>query len=496
MTASKIFLYFCLAFVGGIFLNSIFRMPPFFLLGILIFSLMLISVLWPFDKLRVNENKKKITVLGFCLMFLVLGIWRHQSVESQITKSKLQTNNDSGETIFLTGVISEEPDIRQNSIKLTVDTGQGKVLITTSRYPEYQYGDELKIIGKLKTPAEDIEGFNYREYLSKDGVYSVADWPKIELLAKNKGNFVYQNLFKFKNKLKASANQVMSPPQSGLLEALFFGDEENISQEWKDKFNLTGTRHITAVSGMNITIISALILNFLLALGFWRGQAFYLAVILIILYILMIGAPASALRAGTMGLIFLAAQHFGRVSAASRAVVFASAFMLFLNPLLLLLDVGFQLSFLAIIGLIYLQPMFSDILKKVPDAIQLRSTLAATLSAQIFTLPILIYNFGRLPVTSPLTNILIVPTISFVTISGFIFSLSGLVFYPLGQILSWPAWFLLTYITKVIDFSSKIPFATLEIKDIPWFWLVVFYLILIFFIWRRQESQKLKFLNY
>lgn len=468
-------------------MNSIFKMPQLLMLGILIFGLILISSLWKYQK---------IAVFGFCLLFLVLGNWRHQQFEAQSTKSEILKYNNAGESVFLTGIVSEEPDIRQNSIKLTVDTDYSKILVTTSRYPEYQYGDKLKIIGKLETPSEDIEGFNYKNYLAKEGIYSTMSWPKIELLAENQGNPIYYYLFVFKNKLKESVNQVMSPPQSGILEALFFGDEENVSQEWKDKFNLTGTRHITAVSGMNITIISALILNFLLALGLWRQQAFWIAVVLIILYILMIGAPASAVRAGVMGLIFLSAQHFGRASQSLRAVIFASTLMLFLNPLLLVLDVGFQLSFLAVLGLIYLQPIFSEVLKKIPNIFQLRYALTATISAQIFTLPILIFNFGRLPITSPLTNILIVPTLSFITILGFIFSFVGLIFQPLAQILSWPAWLLLTYILKVINLSAKIPWATLEIKNVSWICLLVFYAILLVIIWRWQEKQKLKFLNY
>ncbi len=288
----------------------------------------------------------------------------------------------------------------------------------------------------------------------------------------------------------------MSPPQSGLLEALFFGDEENISQEWKDKFNLTGTRHITAVSGMNITIIAALILNLLLLLGLCRSQAFYGSVILIILFILMIGAPASALRAGIMGLIFLCAQHFGRIASASRAVVFASSFMLALNPLLLKLDVGFQLSFLAVMGLIYLQPMFSKLFRKIPNIFQLKNTLSATLSAQVFTMPVLIYNFGTISPTSPFTNILVAPVLSVLTILGFLFSFLGLIFQPLGQFFSWPAWLLLSYILKTIDIFSKLPFSAVKIENVSLVWLVLFYPILLLFIWRMKEKDKLKFLEY
>jgi len=482
------------------------------MLGLLIFGLILISVLLKY---------KKIAIAGFCILFLTLGIWRHQEAETQISKSKLQIYNDKNELITLIGVVSDEPDIWDKSVKLKVtpkeffqnSTGQesekleidgepinasGNILITTRRYPEYQYGDKLKITGKLEAPVADINGFNYQDYLKKDGIYSVMSWPEIELLGKGFGNPVMNILFSFKNKFKETAQNFISPPQEGFLEALIFGDENNISQEWKNKLNFTGTRHIAAVSGMNITIISALLLSFLLSLGFWRNQAFYFSVILLVLYILMIGAPASAVRAGIMGGLFMAAQHLGRMSAASRAVVFASTIMLFFSPLLLKLDVGFQLSFLAIIGMIYLQPIFSEFLKKIPNFkyFPLRTTLSATLSAQVFTLPILIYNFGYIPLISPITNILIVPFLAPITILIFIFGFGGIIFYSLGFILSLPTWLVLTYLTKVIDIFSQFPFASLKIENVSWVFLVIAYLILGIIIWRLQESQKLKFLKY
>jgi len=370
-----------------------------------------------------------------------------------------------------------------------------KVLVTTQRYPEYQYGDKLKIIGKLETPPV-LEGFNYQDYLKKEGIYSVMSWPEIKLLGKNFGNPLMKILFSFKDKLKGSLNRVIPRPQGAILEALFFGEEQNISKDWKEKLNLTGTRHLTAVSGMNITIIAALLLNFLLMLGFWRRQAFYFSIFLIILYILMIGAPASAIRAGIMASLLLIAQYFGRASAASRAIVFAATLMLFFNPLLLRLDIGFQLSFLATMGLIYLQPIFLDFFKKIPNFFQLRNNLAATLSAQIFTLPILVYNFGRISLMSPIPNILILPLIPLITIFGFIFSFIGIFWQTLAQIFSWPVWLLLTYILKVIDSFSKISWASLTLENIHWIFLMISYLVLGLITWRLQEKQKLRFLKY
>jgi competence protein ComEC len=260
--------------------------------------------------------------------------------------------------------------------------------------------------------------------------------------------------------------------------------------------NFTGTRHIAAVSGMNITIVSDLIFGFLLWLGLWRHQAFYFSTILIILYILMIGAPASAIRAGIMGLLLLTAQHFGRFSSASRSIVFAATLMLLQNPLILRYDIGFQLSFLATMGMIHLQEILSEKLKKIPDVFQLRNNLSSTLAAQIFVFPILIYNFGQISLISPLTNIFILPLIPIITILGFIFSFIGIFWQGLAQILSWPAWLGLTYILKIVDFSSKISWASLIFKNIHWIFLIISYLILGIIVWRIKENQKLKFLKY
>jgi len=194
----------------------------------------------------------------------------------------------------------------------------------------------------------------------------------------------------------------------------------------------------------------------------------------------------------------LLAQHLGRMSKAHRAVLFAATFMLFLNPLLLRLDVGFQLSFLAILGMIYLQPFFSDIFKKIPNPkfFPIKTTLSATISAQIFTLPILVYNFGYIPLVSPITNILIVPFLAPITILIFIFAMSGMIFSVFGWILSWPTWLVLSYIVNIIDWFSKIPFASLNLNNVHWAWLLISYAFLGFLVWRIQEKQKLKFLNY
>jgi len=478
-------------------LNSVLAFDLFHFGFILILAIMLISLFW---------QRRKIAVIGFCLLFFAFGAFWHKSAELKAFNDELK--NCHNQEVVLTGTIDSEPDLREKSAKLKVKSEKleisgksfslsGYVLVTVWRYPEYRYGDRLVIAGKLEAPSI-FEGFNYQDYLKKDKIYSVMSFPETELVGSGFGNPVMEKLFSFKNKFKEISRSLIPMPQEGLLEALAFGDENNISQEWKDKLNFTGTRHIAAVSGMNTTIISVLLLNFLLSVGLWRKHAFYLSIIFLLLYVLMIGAPASAVRAGIMAGLFLLCQHLGRMNVSLRAVVFAAALMLISNPLILTLDVGFQLSFLAIIGMIYLQPVFSGILKKLPNFsfLPLRATLETTLSAQVFTLPVLIYNFGYMPLVSPAANILIVPFLAPITILIFTFGLAGMVFWPLAAFLSFFVWFSLAYLTKIIDMFSRIPFASLRLENVHWIFLLVFYAVLAMVIWRIQESQELKFLRY
>jgi len=481
MRASRTFLYFCLVFIGGVALRSFVFISPAFLLGILILAVFFISVFWPY---------KKLAIVGFCLLFLVLGIWRQQQALSEIVYPEEKD-------ITFVGRVSAEPDVREDNTKLTVETEEivGGVLLTVEIYPEYQYGDKLKITGHLQKP-HAFDDFNYREYLAKEGIYSVIYWPRIELLQRGRyedtGCLVYAKILQLKDALRETTYRNLSPPQSTILGAMILGDKRRLSDNLKEKLNTAGIRHITAVSGMHVAILTSLLMSLLLGLGLWKKQAFYLTIGLIAFFIVMTGLQPSAVRAGIMGGMFLLAHYLGRQNLSSRAVILAAALMLLTNPLLLRLDVGFQLSFLAMMGIIYLMPVFRAKLKIIPQEglFNLRSVVAMTLSAQVFTLPILIYNFGYVSLAAPLVNVLIVPLLPLLMGLGFVFGVLGTLFQPLGWLLSWPVWLFLTYITKIVEAVNQIPWASLAAENIHWFWLIIIYLILGCLVWWLKEKTR------
>ena len=478
MTKSKIFLYLCLFFIGGVFIASFFKIPLEVLWGILIFGIILITV-W--------RKERKILVFGFCLIVLSFGIFRFYQVNKiETSPDFVHYYNGKGKVSF-EGIISE-PDIKKDKIKIVLNAEKiffqkeekeisGKVLATLNRYPEYQYGDYLKFFGGLKTP-EEFEEFNYPAYLAKDEIYSLCFYPKAELISSDNGNKVYANILKLKNKFADVLETTFSEPQASILSAMLLGRKQGIDEATLENFNRTSTRHIIAISGLHITIVIFLLMYFALAIGFYRRQAFWFSLIVVSFYIILIGAPPSAVRAGIMGGLILTAEYFGRLNQSWRAIIFAGALMLLANPKILTSDIGFQLSFMAALGIIFLFPLFQNLFKKIPDFFKARTTLCLTLSAQIFTLPLLVFHFGNLSIVSILANILIVPLVPVIMVGGMIVIFFGSFWIFLGKIISWPVWLLITYQLKIIEFLSNISFAAISVEKFNVFWILIYYLFL------------------
>lgn len=481
MSSSKILFYLCLSFVVGIFLESVIKVPQYFLWAFLFADVLAIIIL-------LFIKKDNFIILGFCFLLLIIGILRVQISEFNIANDSLSKLNGAGQVV-LTGIVYDEPDVRDTTQNIKVRVGESIVLVTTSRYPEYSYLDKIKLTGKLETPKE-LEDFNYKNYLMKDGIYSVMGFPKISVLGAKKSNMaenIYSKILWLKDKLRKSIRSNFSPPQSLILEGTVLGDNGVMSQDLKNKLNITGLRHVIAVSGTHIVILSAILMSFLLMLGFYRGQAFYLSVALIWFYIILTGLNSSGVRAGIMGSLFLLAQKVGRQSVGLRIITIACALMLLQNPLLLFYDIGFQLSFLAALGIIFLCPIFKlffDFLKKkfFPKSKkglgELSNIISSTFAAQIFTLPIMLYSFGNVSLIAPITNLLILPTVPLMMGLGFACSIIGMFSQTLEFITSIPCWILLTYFLKVMDIFSQ-PWAMKTFENVHWVWLIILYLIII-----------------
>ena len=467
ISKSKIFLFCCLAFIFGIgiasfFSNSLIQNNILWFCFVVSFIVILI-LFW---------KNKKIRLIAFVGLFLFCGILRYSI--------SLPINNDNkiwhynGQTVNIIGVISKEPDIRQKNQKLTIKTKyinkkniSGKILVTTNLYPKYNYGDKLKIKCKLQAP-EEFNGFAYDRYLSRYNIYSVCYYSDIVVINKNKTNNIkfvlYNNILKLKNKFRKSINFGLPEPQASLAKAIVIGDKKGISDNLREQFSRAGISHIMAISGMHITILSVIIMWIFFSIGCSRKYAFLLSVLFLILYILLIGVPASAVRAGIMGFLVMFSLYLGRLNSLNRSLIFTAVILLLINPKLLRDDIGFQLSFLAVFGISYLFPKLNKWSDKigVTGYKKIKNMFFITISAQIFTFPILMINFSQISLISPITNLLVIWTLPLLIISIIIAVILSFIFPFLSIILFAPSYLILLYIMKISELLIKIPFSYLN----------------------------------
>lgn len=488
MSKSKIFLYFCTSFVAGIFLSSFLEISDLIKLGIAFVLIILICLFW---------QDPEVKVIGFCGLIFLFGIWYCQ--RSQVKSSQIASYNDKNKITFQ-GIVVKEPDVRVNKTQLTVEVIQviekseksrqslGKVLVILPRALQYQYGDKLELFGSLKTPKDD-KGFSYKNYLARNDIYSICYYPEVKLIGSGYGNPVLRFLLAGKTKLKKSIDSILSEPQASFLKGMLLGEKKAMPKEVREWFNKCSTTHITVISGMHVSIVAALLMNLALALYLSRKQAFWFAVVGISLFVILTGAQASAVRAGIIGGLALLAIHSGRLSEIKNALLFTASLMLLINPRILKFDLGFQLSFLAVIGLVYLSPYLEKRLKFFPETFRIRDSASMTLSAQLMTLPLILFHFKRISLIAPLANILILPFIPLTMLLGFVSGILGLIWLFLGQITAWITWLFLTYELSLVKYLSKIPFASIEIKNIWIGWLIVYYLVLFSWIWWREKKK-------
>ena len=265
--------------------------------------------------------------------------------------------------------------------------------------------------------------------------------------------------------------------ERAIFSAMVLGYKDDLSLEVKEAFNRTGTRHVLAISGLHLTIVAAIILEVLLSIGLSRKQSFWLALLGILAFILLVGAPPSAIRAGIMASLYLVAQGIGRMASALRLLLVAAVIMLIINPQLLLFGIGFQLSFMAVLGIILFKPFFDKLIRFIrPQG--LRSLMSLSLAAQITTWPIIAHNFGSVSIISPIANLVAVPLLPVIMVLGLSFVVFGWWAFLIAKILLWPAWILIHFMLSFVSYLSTFNYASFEAGSFSLLIIFFYYLLL------------------
>jgi competence protein ComEC len=483
-------IYLGCAWVAGIFLGARFN-PPLALISIGVIPLFLLF--------RMRQNRKVVVVASLCLFAFFGGALYFQSSQPNINEEHLAFYNDQG-TVVMKGVVSDQPELRDRTIHLRLsakaielDGGwrevSGMALLLVPRYPSYSYGDELMVTGELETPPK-LDDFDYPGYLAHQGIYATMLYPEVEVVGRGQGSKPLAWVYSVRDRMSQT-----------LAQGITIGIRDNIPDSVRDSFSHTGTSHLLAISGLHLSILAGI----LVSIGIWLfGRRHYLYVWLALgaiwLYALITGMHPPVVRAAIMASLFLIAELLGRQRSAIIALTVAAAIMVGISPQILW-TASFQMSFMAMVGLIFVAPLFQSLGRKIIKAKLgkegpsvtvaniISDAAAVSLGAIIGVGPLVAYYFGIISFVGPPATFLALPALPAIIATGALAGGLGFIALPIAQFFGWLAWLPLSYLLLVVNAFAAIPSAFIEISSLHPGIVGGYYLVLALGLWLHNRRR-------
>ncbi len=484
--------FLAVAWMAGILLDDLLQIEQPLCLLLSGCCLLLLIILWH------EQRQRLLLLLCFCAS---LGAWRYAWARPQYDWKRLI---NAKEVVSVRGTVADEPKLqtRTRLLIISVDAVQRKGSSqwehadgTIEVIALYQgssaddpyganYGDSVQLRGKLQPPTPT----------SPKNVIASMGFPRIHVSATG-GNALIASIYRLRNQLAMLIEQALPQPEAALLIGIFLGLSTPSLNLLAFAFKVTGTTHLLVSSGSNVTIISGLVYRVTQYLSPKHTGSFpltplhkswsdwirtMLLLLSIALYTVLSGAGPASLRAGIMGGLLVIAPRLGRRYNVYTGLAGVVLLMSCSDPFLLW-DIGFQLSFLATLGIVFLTPYLQRLMQPIarhPVGSLLVEMTAVTLAAQIATLPILAVAFQQISLIAPIANLLVAPLPGLLMLLGLVISVTGLVCHPLSLLCGWVAWPLLWYMKTIVTLCYLLPFSSIHVDNVPYSIVWLYYALL------------------
>ena len=384
-----------------------------------------------------------------------------------------------GHEVVLEGVVSDEVRRSSKTQGLVLDNLEvdgefvsQKVLARVPLYPEFQFGDRVRLECNLETP-EPFNGFRYDRYLAREGILAICQSYQEPFYLGREDLGLRARLLDTKSKIVERIRLVFHEPYAALLVGLLLC-EKNLPDSIEEEFRRVGLSHIIAASGQNVSLVASTLMMMLTMTFLRRKWASVIVLSSILIYVFLAGADAPVIRAGIMGSIIVFSKAVGKIPSTRNLLLLALALMLLQNPLLLRDDVGFQLSFAATTGLVVLQPRLSRFFFFIPRWGGLRESFSTSVAAIAATMPIMLLSFGEVSLIAPIANLIVLPLIPFVMIAGSVILMLSSISYTASLYLAAPVVGGLKLMLGSAHLLSQIPFAAADILHMSWLRVLLF----------------------
>lgn len=406
--------------------------------------------------------------LILCIATSLIGFWWARTTSLNLTLA--ETASYEGRVQVVRANLSDPPKTRIQ-LKLLDSVHRGQLIEGT----QYDWGIPTGSVVNVKVT---IVPNRFRSAIGRNVL------GQIEKLELGEIQTPPGPIYRFRQHLINRIGSALPEPHASLAVGLLTGVNSDFDSHFKEDLRRTGTAHIVAVSGANLTIVALFILRFAKRWGRW--PAFGIAVVALASYAILSGFNPSVLRGLVMAILALFAATLGRITHRLPLILLTATVLSVLFPLGIVYSLSWQLSFLAFTGIIFLGPPLHTLFKRFGSV---GPILAETLAAEIMVIPLILGAFGEISVVSPLVNGVILLLVPLAMVMSFGQAMAALIFIPLGRLVAWISYPILSLIIKPISLASNLPFAAYHVGERP-VWLIagLYVLVAIGAVWLLKRG--------
>lgn len=472
----------------GVWVGSWLATPPMLLLFVVIAAGLLVAVL--------GHGRRAVWLPALLATALALGLWRYAAARPPGGAAGLPFY--IGRDVTLTGTVAAEPEPLDSgeNVRVAVDTMaapgvsprvSGLVLVHISSFSSLNYGDRLTLAGRLEAPPTLSGPGNYPAYLASQGIYTVLNYPRLQLLGTGAGNPLLALAIWLRQLLEGGIRRILPGPEAALLLGILLGTRTRALGALTAPFITAGMIHVVAISGLKVSLVAGAVYETCKRLLGVR-IAFVPTLAALALYVLVTGATPAGLRSAVMWAFVLAAPFFGRRSDPLTSLALAAAGLTWFNPHLPW-DLGFQFSLAGTAAIVLFEQRLERGLHRLTLAgyhlpVIVRETAAVTLAAQIGTLPLQLAGFGQVSLAALPANVLLLPLLLPIMVLGLPAALAGVLFPALGSLLGWLVYPLLWLMIVAVQALARLPLAALPGPALALLPVTVYYALVALAAWR------------
>lgn len=395
-----------------------------------------------------------------------------------------EMKKQAGKEVQITGQVYQI-EVRESYqiLYLILSKKPSRILVYDDAKQPVQIGNKVNVKGELSLfeEARNPGNFDQKFYYEKQKIGAFL-WAEALLVTDRESNPLKQGLYELRQKWKRILIEAAGEEDGGALAAILLGEKQGMDREIRELYQVNGIAHVLAVSGLHLSFLGVGVYHLLRRITGSYTVGGLAGILFLSAYILMIGMTVSAFRAMVMFLFRIGADLSGRHYDSPTALAAAAVIVCLWRPLSLY-DSGFWLSFGALIVIIFILPIF----KNLPA-----QSLWASVSVNLFLLPILMYSFYEFPIYGVFLNLIVIPLLSVLMAAGLIGTMISLFWEHAGEAIFLCCRIIFRVYEQSCEAALRLPFARV-VTGQPDIWKILFYYVFLFaavVLLRQKEENK------